>query len=366
MRRARTNSNDRGVGGTPAALWAPSVLSDSEFNSPSTDPRLQGQNNDAHPALSQPPPNWNPHQSTHFSEFIIGNDGMMKVRPTPNDNRNQKHHQAKEEHYENRRSLEDPFESRPAHQTKLPVRDGHSKRPYPEQPRRPANHLVDEDERRGAIPPPFESAREGPKHEPANRRNPIFSGTDDDDEDFGLPSEPEQATPRGPDKRTTKAFLDSPMPYSSPSKDGRGRKRRWQSCDYDDKALASMSYADLQGQPFDVDPSAEASPSGHRTAEGNNLPARLEYYKTKSEAEQKAFFGGMSLADWDEAGDWFLEQFAAVMRQMRESRRRRREVVASFEGEIAEREEAVRARTEGVKKKLDRMKREGLKVVAEE
>lgn len=376
MRRVRSNSNDRGVGGTTAALWAPSVLSDSEFNSPTTDPdasrlaRLQSLNHDVHPALSQPPPNWNPHQSTHFSEFIIGNDGMMKVRPIPNGNRNQQHHQPQDNHYENHRSLEDPFEPHPTHQTNLPVRESHPKKPYPEHqhPHHPVNHLVDEDERRGAIPSTFESARavEHPKQEPANRRNPIFPGTDEDDEDFDLPSELEQVTPRGPDRRITKTFLDSPMPYSSPSKEDRGRKRRWQSCDYDDNALSSMAYADLQGQPFDADPSAETSPSGHRTAEGNNLSARLEYYKSKSETDQKAFFGAMSLADWDGAGDWFLEQFGVLMQQMKENRRRRREVVASFEGEIAEREEGVRMRTEGVKKKLDRMKREGLKVVADE
>lgn len=373
MRRARTNSNDRGVGGTTAALWAPSVLSDSEFNSPSSDPeasrlgRFQSLGNDAHPAITQPPPNWNSHQSAQFSEFIIGNDGMMQVRAAQNGNRNHQHHHTRDDHRENRQSLEDPFESRTAYQTKLPVRDTPPRKPYPEHPNHPINTLVDEDERRGAIPQKFESARAfvHPQNEPASRRNPIFGA--DDEEDFSdVPSEPEQATPRGPDKRGTKTFLDSPLPYPSPSKEDRGRKRRWQSCDYDDKALSSMNYADLQGQPFDVDPAAGASPSAALAAEGNTLAARLEHHKNKGEADQRAFFGDMSVADWDGAGDWFLEQFGSLMQQMRDGRRRRREMVARFEGEIAEREEGVRARTEGVRRKLDRMKRDGLRVVTDE
>src|SRR5690606_31643118 len=87
MRRARTNSNDHVMGGVVTALWEPSVLSDSEFNSPVADPeasrnsRYQSNSNEGRPAPAQPPPNWNPRQSSQFSEFNIGNDGMMKVRP---------------------------------------------------------------------------------------------------------------------------------------------------------------------------------------------------------------------------------------------------------------------------------------------
>lgn len=377
MRRARTNSNDRAAGGASAALWAPSVLSDSEFNSPPSDPeasrmgRFQSLNNDAHPAMTQPPPSWNQHQgqhqSAHFSEFTIGNDGMMQVRPAPNGNRNHQHHHTQDDHRENRQSLEDPFEPRSAYQAKLPMRSTPPRKSYPEHSNYPVNNLVDEDERRGAIPPTFKSARapERVKHEPSSRQNPIF-GADEDEDYSDMPSEPEQATPRGPDRRTTKTFLESPLPYPSPTKEDRGRKRRWQTCDYDDKALSSMNYADLQGQPFDADPSAGASPSAGSAPEGNSLAARLDHHKAKGEADQRAFFGAMPVAEWDGAGDWFLEQFGAMMQQMREGRRRRREVVARFEGEIAEREEGVRVRAEGVRGKLDRMKRDGLRVVADE
>ena len=384
VRRARSNSNDRGAGGAAAALWAPSVLSDSEFNSPSTDPersriaRFQAQNSD-HPALAQQPPSWNPHQSGHFSEFIIGNDGMMKVRPVQNGTSNHRssHHPQDEHHRENHQSLDDPFSPLPPLQSQLPMRDSQPRKSYPDHQGGRlvnTNNLVDEDERRGAIPPTFESARtlDRPKHEPSNgRRNPIFDDDDDDDDDFDMASEPEQVTPRGRDKHTTKTFLDSPLAYSSPAKEDRNsRKRRFESCDYDDQALSSMSYADLKAQPFDVDPTtAEASPraaAASRTAENNSLPARLEFYKAKGEAEQQAFFGGLSVAEWDGAGDWFVEQFAAAMQRVRDGRRKRREVVARFEGEIAEREEGVRARSDGVRRKLDRMKRDGLKVVADE
>lgn len=372
IRRARTNSNDRGVGGAGTMLWEPSVLSDSEFNSPSTNPeasriaRFQGPGNDAHPALAQPPPSWNQPQASQFSEFIIGNDGMMNVRPTAGNNRkHQQHRISQDDHRESRRSAEDPFEPHTV-QAKLPLRDSHPRKPYPEQPSYPINNLVDEDEMRGAIPSTFDGGRAlDRKHEPSGRQNSIFNNVDDDSDEFDMPSEPEQMTPRGPEKRG-KALLESPMPYASPSKDDDSKKRRWQSCDYDDKALSSMDYADLQGQPFDFDPAGEASPSRARAAEGSNLPARLEHYKGRGEADQRAFFEGMSVAEWDGAGDWFLEEFGAMVQRMKEGRRRRRELVEGFEAEIAEREEGVRTRTEGVKRKLDRMKRDGLRVVADE
>lgn len=373
VRRARTNSNDRGVGGAPAMLWEPSVLSDSEFNSPTTNPeasrvaRFQGPGSDVHPALAQPPPSWNQPQASQFSEFIIGNDGMMNVRPPAGNNRkHQQHRISQDDHRESRRSVESPFEPHTA-QAKLPLRDSHPRKPYPEHPNHPINNLVDEDEMRGAIPSAFDGARTRDiKHEPSSRPNPIFNNVSDDSDEFELPSEPEQMTPRGPEKRG-KALLGSPMPYASPSKEEDGKKRKWQSCDYDDKALSSMDYADLRGQPFDFDPAGEASPARARGgAEGSSLAARLEHYGGRGEGEQRAFFEGMSVAEWDGAGDWFLEEFGAVVRRMKEGRRRRREVVEGFEAEIAEREEGVRTRTEGVKRKLDRMKRDGLKVVADE
>src|SRR5690606_4099152 len=119
-------------------------------------------------------------------------------------------------------------------------------------------------------------------------------GIDEDDEDdFDMPSEPEHPTPRAPEKRAPKTLLESSLPpYVSPSsKEGRGTKRRWQSCDYDDNALSSMNYADLACQPFDEDPTAEASPPSRGRAPGGDtsLPAKLEYYKGRHESEQRAF-----------------------------------------------------------------------------
>lgn len=369
IRRARTNSNDFGVGGAATMLWEPSVLADSEFNSPSTNPeriaRFQGPGNDVHPALTKSPPTWNQPQASQFSEFIIGNDGMMNVRPNAGNNRKHQQHRISQDNHEGRRSIEDPFEPHTA-QTKLPLRDLHPRKPYPEHPNHPINNLVDEDEMRGAIPSKFDGARaRDTKYNTPARPNPIFNNVDDDSDEFDMPSEPEQMTPRGPDKRG-KALLESPLRYASPSKEDGSKKRRRQSCDYDDKALSSMDYADLRAQPFDFDPAGETSPARARATEGSNLPARLEHYKGRGEADQRAFFEGMSVAEWDGAGDWFLEEFGAVVQRMKEGRRRRRELVEGFEAEIAEREEGVRARAEGVKRKLDRMKRDGLKVVADE
>lgn len=377
MRRARTNSNDRVGGGGPATLWAPSVLSDSEFNSPTSelDPnrngRLQPPKEEMHQALA-PPPAWNPHQSSHFSEFIIGNDGMMKVRPIPNDQQQQPQQQPQQHHLHHisNHIPENPFESPPLESQGPPQQQQHNKLPVREALGRgsyaghPVNQLIDEDEMMGAVPSSFENPRrvpDRPRHEPSNRASPIFS----DEDEYERIEAANQITPRAKDKKPPRKLLESSLPPYTTTRDDRGRKRRRNSCDYDDNALSSMKFSELRKQPFDYDPSAETPPPLSRGLEGDSLTGKLEYYKKKPEADQKTFFTQMSVTDWERSGDWFLEQFGSLIQQMKENRQQRRAVVDKYEREIANREESVRLKTESIHKKLDKMKQNGLRVVAD-
>ncbi|KAG5922769.1 hypothetical protein E4U42_005338 [Claviceps africana] len=195
----------------------------------------------------------------------------------------------------------------------------------------------------------------------------LVHGSDDDSGALGNFGE-NMALPRakkhhGPH---TKAARDgnhrpSKVARNSQQKD---KKRRRQSLDYDDKVLSSMTYQDLQEEPFDVVPQLAGMLNGHDSA-ASKLVTRLEQFQQQGEREQLQFFSHMSIEEWENAGDWFVEQFADIMGRLRQARRNKRQMVAAFEKEASEREEAIRSRTDAIDKKLFKMKQDGQRVVGD-
>ena len=92
---------------------------------------------------------------------------------------------------------------------------------------------------------------------------------------------------------------------------------------------------------------------------GGSIEERLEHFKTKGSLAQHDFLARLSVDEWDEAGDWFLEQFGAVMQRFKKARRAKRQLVQQFEAEISAREEAVRSKIEGIGRTLEDLKQEG-------
>ena len=135
-------------------------------------------------------------------------------------------------------------------------------------------------------------------------------------------------------------------------------QKRQRSPDYNDAELNAMSYAELQKQDFDYDPQAAAMQQTS-VPSGNSLEDKLSYYKDKGSLDQHHFFTQISMADWDESGDWFLDQFSGVVQKLKDSRKKKREMVAQFEKEVNGREEAVRNRMEGIGRTLQELKQEG-------
>jgi hypothetical protein len=179
---------------------------------------------------------------------------------------------------------------------------------------------------------------------------------------------PAAITPK-PEKKAApkKALMESSMPAFPGPKQERLKKRRRNSCDYDDNQLSTMKYAVLQRQGFDEDPAADAPPPGAPPSlDGEALAAKLDYYKTRAETEQTAFFSQVTVDDWERCGDWFMDQIGSLVQKMKESRQNRRRVVAQFEREISNREESVRLKNESITRKLDRMKQDGERVITNE
>ncbi|KAL1843316.1 hypothetical protein VTJ49DRAFT_2133 [Mycothermus thermophilus] len=140
-------------------------------------------------------------------------------------------------------------------------------------------------------------------------------------------------------------------------------RKRPRSPDYNDAELASMSYEALRDQDFEFDPQTAAMqqqpPPQLAPPQGGALADRLAHYKTKGSMDQHEFLARLPIDEWDEAGDWFLEQFTSVVSRLREARRARRRLVRQFEDEVAARAEAVRLKAENIDRTLEELKEEG-------
>ncbi|KAG7286977.1 hypothetical protein NEMBOFW57_006477 [Staphylotrichum longicolle] len=168
-----------------------------------------------------------------------------------------------------------------------------------------------------------------------------------------------------PFSRTGSRRLKSPSKLDPAATTTTSRKRR-QSLDYNDAELHAMSYASLREQAFDFDPQTAAAlhpppPAATTTIPptGGSLEDRLEHYRRQGSMDQHEFFTRVTVDEWDEAGDWFLEQFGAVVQRLKRARRAKRQLVARFEDEVAAREEAVRGKMEGIERTLEELKEEG-------
>ncbi|KAI1435645.1 extracellular mutant protein 11-domain-containing protein [Xylaria sp. CBS 124048] len=151
---------------------------------------------------------------------------------------------------------------------------------------------------------------------------------------------------------------DSTAPRALPQRQQSTSKKRSYELDYDDGALAAMDYEALKHEAFDFDPAQAEARSVFEPPRGS-LSEKLEHFMAQDEANQAGFFTQMSVKDWEESGDWFLEKFGEVIDRFKEARRQKRDIVNAFENEIAEREEAVRNKIQGIGQTLTDLKSEG-------
>jgi hypothetical protein len=133
--------------------------------------------------------------------------------------------------------------------------------------------------------------------------------------------------------------------------------------DYDLEELHKKSFTDLQNDPFEGPPQADVKPAPADSSQ-MTLTERLETGATRDAQAQKELFASLNIEDWEEAGDWFQEQFANVLRKLKESRRERRKLASAFEQQIADRQVAVTKKRALTDDALSAMKKSGSQVLS--
>ncbi len=153
--------------------------------------------------------------------------------------------------------------------------------------------------------------------------------------------------------RVERSRKPQPKPFPAP------QARSEFHLDYDLDKLRGMSFSELQREPFDHDPNgpSPALPNSDSTA---SLPDRLSLAAGLEQDEQHNFFNSLSIDEWEDAGDWFLEQFGGLIKKMKEARRQKRGLAASFETELSERDEMVGIKRREVEDALGSMKKGGM------
>lgn len=129
--------------------------------------------------------------------------------------------------------------------------------------------------------------------------------------------------------------------------------------DYDPEVLHKMSYDQLKNESFDANPRANGPPlSGDMLQKP--LVERLEHVqKNFDPIKQSEFFQTLPTHEWEDAGDWFLEQFSSIINRTKEARKQKRKLAESFEDEIEKRHKHVSKKYRQVGDAMKKMQAQG-------
>lgn len=128
--------------------------------------------------------------------------------------------------------------------------------------------------------------------------------------------------------------------------------------DYDNEQLKGMKYSDLKSEDWDTIPNSNIFTLPPQL-QGKPLGDQITYYAGRSTEELALFYEHLSTREWEEAGDWLVEKFADLLKQLKEKRQEKRKITEGFEAEIEAREKAVRGKSDLLDKKLKDMRASG-------
>lgn len=132
--------------------------------------------------------------------------------------------------------------------------------------------------------------------------------------------------------------------------------------DYAPNILQTKTFADLTSESFDYNP-APPQPIFPPQEPTPSLNERLKRLQSLTDEQRRALFSGLTLAEWEESGDWLIEQFGEILQKTKDARRERREVAAVFETEIKRRFESAEAESRDTQGRLNEMRSGGMGVL---
>lgn len=150
---------------------------------------------------------------------------------------------------------------------------------------------------------------------------------------------------------------DNPGPQSQPAE-----SLQEAVADYDDEALQSMTYAQVEADSW------EGSRKGPAADDRRPLAERLQELVRQIEPEEigkvdnphgTAFFLSISTAEWEESGEWFVSKFSDLMKSLMEKRTQRRLATENYERELRDREKVIRGKSENLDKMFKDMRASG-------
>ncbi len=124
--------------------------------------------------------------------------------------------------------------------------------------------------------------------------------------------------------------------------------------DYDRPALKSISFTDLDNQPFDLDPRRPAQATS--TANLDPHLQKLSTLKSLSDTERAKLFSAQTKDQWTASAEFFENRLGELCKELRLARDRRRDVTARYEAEVRERMGMVAGSGEGIERSLGEMR----------
>lgn len=133
------------------------------------------------------------------------------------------------------------------------------------------------------------------------------------------------------------------------------RPHEMEDLDYPFENLCHMSFDKLVNEPFSVNDKPQ-SKDPKAPLDADSLAEKLAQFKHKAQGEQLDLFSQMSLEEWEESGDWFLEQFGLLLINMKKARKDKRALGKQYEDHITKRQEQVQAVSEGLDAEMKAMR----------
>jgi hypothetical protein len=160
-----------------------------------------------------------------------------------------------------------------------------------------------------------------------------------------------------PNRRAAAARPPSPPPTEEESTHDESLTQSVE--DYDHDVLFKMKYEDLKDEDFDTIP-RKPTPVLSDDMLRRPLTERLEHVQRSLDAnDQGKFFKALPTREWEEAGDWFLDQFGSIITRTREARQKKRKLAKEFEAEVEKRHRHVAKKRSQVEEALQKMSAQG-------